>query len=895
MKLKTRSSVDLVLASLLLSSIAPAETLDAQLPLLFEVNRGQTDARVKFLSRGKGYTLFLTPTEAVLSLRQRSAHGRDESKADVGRRLESLRIQLVGARIAPNLVGLGHLPGTSNYFIGNDPNKWHTAVPTFSQVKYENVYPGIDLICYGNQGQLEHDFLVAPGADPRVVRLSIRGATKARIDSDGNLLLSIPGGTISLHRPRIYQDVGGTRQPVTGGYVLKGANRIGFKIDEYDVDKPLTIDPVLSYSTYLGGNSDDSGNAIAVDSAGNAYVTGQTASINFPTAGPVQPGLGGVGLDDVFVTKLNPGGSALVYSTYLGGSGEDLGFGIAVDLAGNAYVTGQTASTNFPTMNPLQPTLSGSSDGFVTKLNPSGSALVYSTYLGGSGDDFGAAIAVDSAGDAYLAGTTDSTNFPTTPAAWQTMPGARSSCGFPPNTFPCRDAFVSKLNAGGSALLYSTYLGGDLDDVAIWLALDSSGQAYATGFTNSSNFPVSPNAFQASSAGGYDAFVVKLNAGGTGPVYSTYLGGATDDRGFAIAADSAGSAYVTGRTDSGNFPTRNPFQGALAQGSPPLDAFVTKLDSVGSLVYSTYLGGNAPDIGFGIAVDAAGNAYVTGRTDSTDFPTERPIPGSGSGPGIAFVTELNAAGTALVYSTYLGSSSFVRSFGIALDSNRNAYVTGFTNATNYPTTPGVFQAGNRGMADAIVSKIDDSAPDFTIAVASGSNSASVSCGQSASYDLQAAPLNGFTGTVGIGCAVTAQGMGSVQGLTCRPSATSVSVAGGAARFGVSVMSAGRSLAPPMASFGRSDEERVRPGFVGTLILLLVSVLGGRIAVAARRIKVRLAAGGAMVLLLVVAELSGCSKGGGGHAQSGTYVLTVTGTNQASARSINLQLTVDCPR
>src|SRR5712692_850889 len=840
MKLKTQFRSDLVLAILLLASVAPAETrehqvrdMSAQLPLVFEINRGQTDQRVKFLSRGKDYTLFLTPTEAVLSLRQQPTRARDESNTDVGRRLDTLRIKLVAANISPNLIGLDELPGKSNYFIGSDPKRWQTGVPILSKVKYQNVYPGIDLIYYGNQGQLEHDFIVAPGANPEAIRLSIRGTTKARIDSDGDLLLSISGGTVCLHRPRIYQDVDGVRQPIIGRYVVKGENRFGFEIDEYDVNKPLTIDPVLSYSTYLGGNNDDIGNAIAVDSAGNAYVTGETAS------------------------------------------------------------------TNFPTRNALQPSLSGATDAFLTKLNANGSDLVYSTYLGGSGGDFGAAIAVDSAGNAYATGATDSTNFPTTPAAWQTMPGPRGPCGVPPNTFQCRDAFVTKLNANGSALLYSTYLGGNLDDVGNGIALDSSGEAYATGFTSSANFPVTSNAFQGSSAGGYDAFVVKLNAGGTGPVYSTYLGGATDDRGFAIAVDSAGSAYVTGRTDSGNFPTKNPFQAALAQGPPPLDAFVTKFDSAGALVYSTYLGGNAQDIGFAIAVDSTGNAYVTGRTDSTDFPTERPINASaGSGPGSGFVTVLNAAGTALVYSTYLAGNGRLRGFGIALDSNKNAYVTGFTDAANYPTTPGAFQAANRGMADAIVSKIEDSTPDFTVALASGSNSAGVNCGQTANYDLQVVPFNGFTGTVGISCALAPPGMGSVQGLMCRSSADSVSVAGGSAPFRVSVMSVGRSLVPPMASFGRSDGERTRPGFVWVLLFLLLSILVGLFALTGHHLKARLTAGGAViVLLLMVAELSGCGGlgGGGNHAQPGTYAVTVTGTNQTVTRTVNLRLTVDCPR
>ena len=899
MKLNKRFFQQLLAAIQLFSSLALAQSREhirdvSQLPLVFEINRGQTDQRARFLSRGNGYTLFLTPAEVLLSLRRQTNRTRGESKTPVDRRSDLVRVSLLESYPSPEVTGLDELSGKSNYFIGSDPKKWKTNIPVFARVKYQSVYPGIDLIYYGNQGHLEHDFVVAPGADPRKITLSIRGAREARVDSHGDLLLSIHEGTVCLHRPRVYQDAGEGRQLILGRYVDKGSHRFGFEIGEYDAKRPLIIDPVLSYSTYLGGAGGDFAYGIAVDSAGSAYVTGATGSANFPTAGPIQASIGDTRSDDVFVTKLSASGGALVYSTYLGGSGEDVGLGIAVDAAGSAYVTGQTASANFPTNNPLQPNLSGTSDAFVTKLNPAGNALAYSTYLGGSGDDIGNGIAVDSAGNAYATGATDSTNFPITAGAWQTTPGASSSCGAPPNTFPCEDGFVTKLNAAGDALVYSTYLAGSHDESGNGIALDSSGNAYVAGFTDSIDFQTTPNALQTGSGGGYDAFVVKLNAGGTGPVYSTYLGGSADDDGAAIAIDASGSVYMTGSTGSANFPTKNAFQAALTQGTPLIDAYVAKFDPAGALAYSTYLGGSSRDLGFAIAVDSFGNAYVTGRTDSADFPMERPILSSvGGGPGHAFVTKLNATGNALVYSTYLGGSSGRdRPFGIAVDSSRKVYVTGFTNATSYPTTPGAYQAANQGMDDAFVTKIDDTAPDFTLAVAGGSNSASINCGQTANYNLQIVSFNGFAGAVGISCSV----VGSAQGLTCRPSADSVNVAGGSTPFGVSVMSTGRSFLLPTASFGRSDDERIRPMSVAILALLMLSILVGVFTTRVRHVTARLsAAGGLVVFFLLAAQLAGCfGKGGGNHAQPGTYTVTVTATNQTIARTVNLDLTVDCP-
>jgi hypothetical protein len=570
-------------------------------------------------------------------------------------------------------------------------------------VKYANVYPGVDLVYYGNQRQLEYDFVVEPGADPRQIQLGFEGAKRLRLDADGDVILSIGGGEVIEHKPVIYQEIGGMRRRVTGGYALRNGHTVGFKLAGYDSHRSLTIDPSLVYSTYLGGSSD--GTAIAVDSLGNAYVAGTATSSNFPTtAGAFQTTLRGDG--DAFVAKLNSSGSGLVYSTYLGGGNFDAGGGIALDSSGNAYVTGHTFSTDFPTTaGAFQTTLGGETNAFVSKLNSSGSALVYSTYLGGSNRDVGQGIAVDSLGNAYVAGTATSSNFPTTAGAFQTIYGGGVT-----------DAFVSKLNSSGSALVYSTYLGGSHgtlgDEGASGIALDSPGNAYVTGQTDSSDFPITPGAFQTTLLGSQTAFVSKLNGSGSALVYSTYLGGNSADWGIGIAVDLAGNAYLTGGTNSSDFPTTaGAFQTTLSMGGDGdafVDAFVAKLNSSGSgLVYSTYLGGGNFDAGGGIALDSSGNAYVTGVTQSGNFPTTAGAFQSTFGGGVenAFVSKLNSSGSALVYSTYLGGSVDDVGQGIALDSGGNAYVTGATTSSDFPTTAGAFQTTyGGGNVDAFVGK-----------------------------------------------------------------------------------------------------------------------------------------------------------------------------------------------
>ena len=692
-----------------------------KLPLHFEGNQGQAHKDVRFLARGPGYSLYLTGGEAVLVLARPDPQAKLDGRRTPGRRAApaqtlpvTVKMGLVGAAPAPLVGGLEELPGKANYFIGNDPGKWRTNVPTYAKVRYREVYPGIDLVYYGNQRQLEYDFVVAPGADPKKIVLGFKGADKIEIDANGDLVLHAAGGTIRQHKPIIYQEIDGVRHEISGSYVRRGANRVGFKVAAYDASHPLVIDPVLSYSTYLGGSGGDGASKIAVDMDGNAYVTGGTNSGNFPTTSGAYHSAIASG-NDVFVTKIDPSGSRLVYSTYLGGIGNESGNGIAVDALGNAYVAGGTNSLNFPTTSgAVQPIASGSVDAFVAKLNPTGSGLIYSTYLGGDKYDDASGISVDADGSAYVSGQTDSINFPTTPGAFQTTFGGGFDglCGCVGS-----DAFVVKLDPTGTALAYSTYLGGTGRDYGFAIAVDGGGNAYVTGGTTG-DFPVTLGAFQTTAGG---AFVAKLNPTGSSLVYSTYLGtgNADNENGRGIAVDADGNAYVAGYTASNFFPTTpgayQPIKPAFAR-DDRYDVFVTKLNFIGSaLVYSTYLGGSGNDIGMGIAIDSLGNAHVTGYSYSSNFPTTPDAvqpdfvgafdPSRGIDLPDAFVTTLNFTGSVLVYSTYLGGSSDDFGQGIAVDSLRNIYVTGGTASADFPTTPGALQPVFGGGSDAFVAKL----------------------------------------------------------------------------------------------------------------------------------------------------------------------------------------------
>ena len=644
-----------------------------QLPLSFEANQGQTNSQVNFLSRGSGYSLFLSPTKAVLSLEQ-------------GTTSNVVGMRIVGANPTARAVGVDKQAGVSNYLIGSDPSKWHTDISNYGKVDYQSIYKGIDLVYHGDQNQLEYDFVVAPGADPRAIRLAFDGMRSASLDRAGNLVLHTSGGDVVEHAPVVYQEVNGQRQAVAGRYVLQGKHQVAFQVGHYDHSKPLVIDPTLSYSTYLGAGF---GYAIAVDSSGSAYVTG-SAGKDFPTTKhSLQKLTAGGG--DAFITKLNAAGTALVYSTFLGGSGSDEGDGIAVDNSGNAYVAGRTTSTDFPTSHAAQASYGGGeSDAFVSELNAAGTALVYSTYLGGSGSEspmshyhwlVSVALSTDKSGHtfAYVAGGTGSTNFPTTPGAYQRVFGG----GGGEADGEISDAFVAKYDPAG-AVVYASYFGGSMNDIAAGIAADSAGNAYLTGITNSKNLPTTPGAFQVVGTGS-NAFVTKINPAGSGLVYSTYLG---DGLGLAIAVDSSGNAYVTGVTGAPNFPT-TPGAYQLAWSGGGQKVFLTKLNATGTaLLYSTYLGGSGLEDGLGIAVDGSGNAYVTGVTGSTDFPTRNAFQPLSGGPDDGFVAELNPSlfgGASLVYSSYLGGSALDYGTGVAVDGSGNAYITGVTTSSNFPT------------------------------------------------------------------------------------------------------------------------------------------------------------------------------------------------------------------
>lgn len=713
-----------------------------QLPLSFEANHGQADTMFNFVARGTGYALALSPTRALLSLARRSEEksksaepslsqsddkdgavraqsGVDNSNAQGSKAPAVLRMNIIGANRKAAVEGLSELEGKVNYFVGRDKSQWRTNIPTFARVRYAGVYPGIDVIYYGNQKQLEYDFVVAPQSDAGDIRLEFEGADQVEVDAAGDLLLGVGGSVIRQPKPFVYQEVAGVRREVRGSYALDEDGRVRFALGEYDARLPLVIDPVLVYSTYLGGNGSDAGNDIAVDSAGNAYVCGETFSTNFPTANAIDTTFGSGqlgGQRDAFVTKLNAAGTALVYSTYLGGSGDavntningdDRCFGVRVDSAGNAYLAGETHSNDFPTANAVQATFGGGlSDAFVTKLNANGTAIVFSTFLGGSIFDAAGGLALDSSNNIYMTGRSTSANYPTVNPIQAAYSGGSGA-----------DVIITKLNAAGNALVYSTYLGGNGGngfENGGSIDVDSAGNAYITGQTSSTNFPTA-NAIQASFGGGFpdgDAFVTKINAAGNALVFSTYIGGNDNDVGTDIDVDSAGVAHISGFTASSNFPTANALQSTFGGGTN--DAFVTKLNAAGTaFIYSTYLGGGGSDAGNDIAVDPAGNTYVAGGTASTNFPTANPLQAALSGTGDTFVTKLNPSGTALVYSTYLGGSGSERANAIALDSSDNVYVTGITDSTNF-TTLNPLQAANGGSFDGFVYKLSDQPTPTTV-------------------------------------------------------------------------------------------------------------------------------------------------------------------------------------
>lgn len=665
-----------------------------KLPLSFEANHGQVDPRVDYLASGHGYKLFLTPHEAVLLMRESTAKANSST----------LRMTLVGGNEGAARIGQEPLAGKINYLVGNDPTKWHRDIPTYGKVEYKGVYQGVDLVYYGNQQQLEYDFVVAPGANPSAINLQFDGPESLRLDQGGDLVITSAGGELRFRKPVAYQGGVESKQLVTAAYRVSSNNRVSFQFGDYDKSKNLIIDPILSYSTFIGGSSVDDATGLAVDNAGNAYIVGSTLSSDFPTTAGAFSSVP----NEIFVTKLNATGSALIYSTYFGGTRTpDHATGITVDAAGQAYITGDTLSPDFPTTanaadrtcgtdgNCNQDQLFVNSDAFFTVFDAAGSGLVYSTFIGGSYLELGGAVTLDSSGKAYVTGTTYSTDLPVVAAVQPVCGGATFSA--------CVDAFVAKFDitiSGVSSLLYSTYLGGNGEDNGQGIAADSSGNAYVTGQTISTNFPTSAAAFDKtcgddgrcdvfnSSSPGPDAFVTKISSTGSTLLYSTYLGANGSDVGNGIAVDSRDDAYVTGRTQSTDFPVTATAFARTLKGTQ--NGFVTVMNATGTkLLASTYLGSSGVDSAQAIAVDARGNAYLTGYTDFADFPTTPNRVFAFAGGTDAFVSKLDRKLAILIYSTFLGGSQSDSGNGLAL-SRGFTFVAGGTHSPNFPTTAGAF-------------------------------------------------------------------------------------------------------------------------------------------------------------------------------------------------------------
>jgi len=687
----------------------PADALSAA-PLMFIENTGQFDPQVRFQAMGEKGTMFLT-TDAiwftVLEPAESSvSRGADTVSADGGLDSENeggrgvnVKLSFVGANDHPEVIGVNGVDTRVSYLLGSDPAEWEADVPAWGGVRYKELYPGIDVELTSDNGHLVHRLITRPGADLNAVRLRTEGAEAVALEGDSLLLTTTSGelvlallrveGTMLHGRPSIANLGGGTSEinsPFTSSPPAYASSAQG------------TGDSDLVYGTFLGGTEWDEGRAIAVDASGAAYIAGHTLGLGFPTT-PGAFDRTHSGEWDIFVAKLGPEGTGLAYSTFLGGHDIDLLPGIAVDPSGAAYVAGYTWSSDFPTTpGAFDRGQNGGADAFVTKLNPDGASMAWSTFLGGAGDEYVHSVAVGASGMAYIAGTTESSNFPTTSGAFDRTHNGGGFYG--------RDAFVTKLSAEGTSLSYSTFLGGAEDeDIGNALALGAGGEAYVTGYTRSSDFPVTPGAFDTTRAGDRDVFVTKLNASGSALVYSTFLGGSSTDEGESIAVDLSGAAYVTGDTASPSFPTT---VGAFDTGhNGGWDVFVAKLNGEGAaLVYGTFFGGNGIDYGNAIAVDDLGTAHIVGSTGSANFPTT-----SGAldtvlgGDGDAFVTKLNASGSALVYSTFLGGSSTDFGDSIALDASGAAYITGHTLCPDFPTTPGAFDISHNGYWDAFVTKL----------------------------------------------------------------------------------------------------------------------------------------------------------------------------------------------
>jgi hypothetical protein len=923
----------------------------AALPLAFEQNVGQTDSQVQYMARANGYKLYLTSGDAVFSfassspaaisrpkqlMEQRLLGYSRKTKKVIRRRVQqtsinpsavaSLRMHIVHANASASVEVKDPLPGKVNYFIGRDSSKWHTDVEQFAQVSYKNIYPDIDLIYHGQHRQLEFDFVVKPKANPKSIAIGFGETQHLALDESGNLKLKSPLGDLTLHKPVAYQGENGSRREVNAQFVLEANNQVRFEIGNYDRSRALVIDPSLSYATYIGGNGDDEAYGIAVDGAGNSYITGESSSTSgFPGSNP------SLGRYDAFVVKINAAGT-LGYTTFVGGSGDDLGSAIAVNsTTGAVYVGGITTSTDIPTVSTAAQPISGSpassncttgsgslaapcTDGFVFELNPTG-ATAYVTYLGGNNDDGAFGVALDGSGNAYVTGFTFSANFPLQSALYSVLNNSVAS------TPPFEDAFVTEVNPTGTAFVYSTYLGGENNDFGAGIAVDGAGDAFVVGTTSSPDFPFTSNAYQTicgtdglCNAGNAkifsDVFISKLSSGGSALSYSTYLGGSSDDSGLAIAVDSSGNIFATGQTTDDNlnlptddFPIVGGFESTYGNGNVNAgsNAFVSKLAPLGGgtsdLIYSSYLGGSTADAGLGIAIDQFDNAYITGSTLSTDFPSTGGFQTTLNGNSDAFISQVAANGASLFYSSYLGgtgdedfdstSDSFLGG-AVALGSSAQVYLSGSTSSsTGFPTAGTPLQPSfGGGPFDAFEATVTANVtPDFSIGAPSTTSVSSP--GSSATVAITLTAANGYNSSVALTCAVT--GAGSplpACGSFSPASPVTPTISGAATTLTITTTGSSASLVHPAKFF-----------YAMWLPVTVLSLVGMAFSSARSRRKKLL---GFLMVFVVMAALflmpacgGGSSSGGGGGGggggstcsgctPAGSYTVTVTGTGSDTA-------------